>query len=601
MLGNLPGCHPTGVFSATFRTPAPITGFQQPGPGEPGAVAEDFAEVEGALPRTLEAWIRAQQDDEAFPAMLEGIEDKALKQDLWIKAPANSPPTIIVPPTCQELLVRDSHERMFHLAHAKVHSLLRRSYFWPTQKRDVRKWLEDCPACEVNKARQNTAHGLFSALPVHAPRTRWCMDFQRQGKALTGETEALALIDPTSRYVVLIPLQNREATTWLQPFLDRIVFTFGAPDVLHSDAAPEFLSEALDLLAQAADTRTTTTLAHNARGNGTIEVFWRFWNRCMRILPDDHYRHWPAFVSRIAFAYNTASHDSIGAITPFEVQHGATARNALLTPLLDAPDIDEKRELCLPGEFAAVVAVSTRAFSQLARTHDEFVRMETAARLNEHGRAKTFKIGDKVKVRVPPTAVQMEASGRRAKHITAWRGPCTVVERLSNTAYAAVDDVMQRRYERVVSNLLPYRADKAKTNADASYNQQYSEPFAVGEFIALRDDPTGPFYVAKVVSLSNKTVTVHYYGCTGMILETAIFKPCWHRVDDEEIALNWVCAGGVQNGKPTVVPYSGTLNLRDVSTVLVARQLKFTTTGKLRFKSVRALAPFRDQLFRFER
>ena len=78
------------------------------------------------------------------------------------------------------------------------------------------------------------------------------MDFQGQGTALTGETEALALIDPTSRYVVVIPLANREASTWLQPFLDRIVFTFGAPDVLHSDAAPEFLSEALALLAKGA-------------------------------------------------------------------------------------------------------------------------------------------------------------------------------------------------------------------------------------------------------------------------------------------------------------------------------------------------------------
>ncbi len=129
MLGNLPGCHPTEVFSATLRTPAPITGCPRPGPGEPSDVSEDLDEVEGALPRTLEAWVRAQQGDEAFPAMLDQIEDKALKQDLWIKAPANAPPTIIVPPTCQELLVRDSHERMFHLAHTKVYSLLRRSYF----------------------------------------------------------------------------------------------------------------------------------------------------------------------------------------------------------------------------------------------------------------------------------------------------------------------------------------------------------------------------------------------------------------------------------------------------------------------------------------
>jgi hypothetical protein len=593
VLGNLPGCRPTEIFSARLRTPAPITGCQRPEPGIPGVVADDLDDVDGAVPRTLKAWVRAQQADEDFPAMLEAIEDKALKQELWIRAPTDTTPTTIVPRTCQELLVRDYHERMFHLPHAKVHALLRRSYFWPTQKQDVRKWLEDCPACEVNKARQNTAHGLFSALPTYAPRARWCMDFQGQGKALTGETEALALIDPTSkRYVVVIPLADREATTWLQPFLDRIVFMFGAPDVLHSDAAPEFLSKALELLAQAADIRTTSTLAHNARGNGTIEVFWRFWNRCMRILPDDQYARWPAFASRIAFAYNTASHDSIGEITPFQVQHGAAARNSLLTPLLDEDKIDTKRELFLPDEFAAAVAVSTRAFSRLAQTHDEFVRNETAARLNEHGKAKTFEIGEKVKVRVPPTALQMEETGRRAKHITAWRGSCTVVERrLSQTAYAAVDDVTKRRYERVISNLLPYLAHKAKTNANAAYNPQYSEPFLPDEFIAIRDDPTSPFYIAKVELVVRKTVAVHYYGCTGMVLATAVFKPCWHMVDGADIILEWTCPAWDDDGRPNFVAYSGTIDLRDIHTVLVARKLSFTKTGKLRFRSVHALAP----------
>ena len=301
VVGNVAGCCPVEIFSATLRTPAPLTGFVRPAPGQPGGVLEDLEDAEGTVPRTLEAWMRAQQEDPDFPTLLESMEHKAQKQSLWINAPPNQPPTIIVPITCCELLVRDAHERMFHLNQAKVFALLRRSYSWPTMRKDVRKILSDCPACELNKARQNTAHGLFSAMPIQAPRSRWCMDFQGQGKALTGETEALALIDPTSRYAIVIPLANREAKTWLQPFLDRIVFTFGVPSTIHSDAAPEFLSEALQLLAQAADIHTTTTLAHNARGNGTIEVFWRFWNRCLRLLPDDHYAQWPSFASRITF------------------------------------------------------------------------------------------------------------------------------------------------------------------------------------------------------------------------------------------------------------------------------------------------------------
>jgi hypothetical protein len=605
IIGNLPDCAPVETFSARLRTPAPVTGFRHPLPGEPGETEDELDLVEGAVPRTLEAWAHAQQADESFHGILEAIDDKAQRQGLWIHAKANANPTIIVPANCQELLVRDTHERMFHLAHAKVFAMLQQSYSWPGMKTSVRKILADCPACELTKARQNTAHGLFSALPSHAPRAKWCMDFQGQGTALTGETEALALIDPTSRYVVVIPLANREARTWLQPFLDRIVFTFGAPDILHSDAAPEFLSEAVALLAKAVDMKTTTTMGHNAKGNGTIEVFWRFWNRCLRLLPDDHYVRWPDFASRIAFAHNTAQHESIGSVAPFQVYHGTPARNSLTSALVEEPDVDENRELCLPGEFAEAVAVSTRIFCQLAANHDTFVKNETAARLNLTGSAKTFQVGDKVKVRVPPTASQLEETGRRAKHITAWRGPCTIVERLSATTYSAVDDTSQRRYERSIANLLPYRAKRAKVNADAAYSPTYSEPFAEDELIAVRDEPAGPIYLARIMYVDPTEIRVHYYGCTEIALANATFKPCWHTQLTNDILLSVEVPesyGARPRDNPDPhVEYSGRLQLKDLHTVLVARKLELTKANKLRFRSIRALAPVNDQIFRFER
>ena len=71
-------------------------------------------------------------------------------------------------------------------------------------------------------------------------------------------------------------------------------------------------------------------------------------------------------------------------------------------------------------------------------------------------------------------------------------------------------------------------------------------------------------------------------------------------VHGDEIVLEWECPDWDDDGRPNFVAYSGTLDLRDVHTVMVARKLEFTKTGKLRFKSIRALAPFHDQLFRFE-
>jgi hypothetical protein len=265
---------------------------------------------------------------------------------------------------------------------------------------------------------------------------------------------------------------------------------------------------------------------------------------------------------------------------------------------MDAPEIDEDRELKLPEEFAEAVAVSTRTFCQLASTHDQFVKNETAARLNRSGSAKPFRIGDKVKVRVPPTAVQMEETGRRAKQITTWQGPCTIVERLSQTAYVAVDDTSKRRYESVLANLLPYRAQKAKTNANADFNPQYSEPFAENELIALRDEPAGPVYVARVLEVSAKSITVHYYGCVEIALASAVFKPCWHAPPGDQMILDFEMPDNPDD-HTNVVEYSGIVDLKDIHTVLVARKLELTKASKLRFRSLRALAPFHDKLFRY--
>jgi hypothetical protein len=135
------------------------------------------------------------------------------------------------------------------------------------------------------------------------------------------------------------------------------------------------MSELLQALMEVTETTLTTTMAHNARSNGIIEVWWGYWNRCMRLLSDDQYKQWPKFASRIAFAYNTACHQSIGGISPFQIDHGVPARDTFSKVLTTHQDPISS----LPIEedngddakvFALAVKTSTTAFIQLARDHD---------------------------------------------------------------------------------------------------------------------------------------------------------------------------------------------------------------------------------------
>ncbi len=72
----------------------------------------------------------------------------------------------------------------------------------------------------------------------------------------------------------------------------------------------------------------------------------------MRLLPDDHYKRWPAFKSSICFAFNTATHESLSNVAPHDIYFGAPAH------LLTVEDVEEIDELELPLKMAEAVAVS---------------------------------------------------------------------------------------------------------------------------------------------------------------------------------------------------------------------------------------------------
>jgi transposase InsO family protein len=393
LVGNVPSYKAIEMSSQTLRTSAPITGDETV-----SSVAVDT--FDEPVPTTVEEWIAEQQRDPEFLRTLDSILEAAKSREgLYLYAPYGIPPRILVPPQTREPLIRFTHARMFHLGQAKVAERLLQSYFWPTLRRDTRHTLTDCPECKNEKARQNQAHGLFRARPHDAPRTRFAMDFQSQGQALTGESEALAIIDTTTRFVTVIALPNRQVKTFIPQFLDQIVFRHGPPEILHCDEAPEFMSELMKALLEITETTLTTTMAHNAGSNGIIEVFWRFWNRCMRLLPDDQYKVWPSLLARIVFAYNTAAHQSLGGITPFELYYGITRRDTfsrILTTdqilLLPQPP-DEVGDAENARLFALAVKTSVCAFVQFARNHDQYVKDETAALLNQKESSRTFVIG----------------------------------------------------------------------------------------------------------------------------------------------------------------------------------------------------------------
>ncbi len=134
------------------------------------------------------------------------------------------------------------------------------------------------------------------------------------------------------------------------------------------------------------------------------------------MLSDEQYLQWPRFNARIVFAYNTAPHQSLGGISPYELTYGTTARDTFSSILTESTETlpeqlpDDDGDMENARLFALAVKTSTMAFIQLARNHDQYVKNETADMLNDRGFAQTFVLGALVKARFPPTKAELDVT-----------------------------------------------------------------------------------------------------------------------------------------------------------------------------------------------
>jgi hypothetical protein len=419
------------------------------------------------------------------------------------------------------------------------------------------------------------------------------MDFQGQGLADSGETEALAILDSFTKTAMVTPLPNRNAYTLAPALLNELYFRRGAPDILHSDAAPEFLSHLMTAIYTALGTTRTTTLGHDPSSNGELESWWRYWNRCMRFLNPTQYLQWPLYAQRICYAYNSTPHASIGNTSPNEMDSGLPLTSPFAPP---APPLNIPVDVNAPAlpptvlEFVAALRITMTAFHEFARTHLLYTQQTTADRLNLYGIPATFHLEDKVKIYVPPTHVQMKKTGRRAKHIIAWRGPCTISRIISRSAYEMTEDCSGRTFARTLCNIRPYSASRA---APPPHHDLLSlEPIQPHSVLAIRDsnDPNARFRLATVLTITETTLSVHYLGTTNPRLSHARSLHLWTQADNSIT---------MKASRPSRhhAPWTGDISTEDLPDLLVASNIHLNATNKLRSRALKDLHHIQDELY----
>ena len=279
---------------------------------------------------------------------------------------------IYVPAQRREALIQLHHETICHLAAAKTSVSIARYFYWPTLRHDVRQFCMACAFCELSNATRNVRHKMSRAVESSPPRSRWGMDYYG-----VGECEILGLIDLDATHVELFYHERRSAEQCKIALRDGILNRHGRFDELRSDHAREFVGRALSMLKEEVNYLHTTTGGYSARGNATMERFWRYLGKAIKSLTDDQYANIKDHIQSMAFAWNTTMSESLN-VSPFEVMTGTRARtiaDGFLTQSRTKSDLN-------PSSITAAAA----EFTRIARANADFNRQQTADRLNSTGR-----------------------------------------------------------------------------------------------------------------------------------------------------------------------------------------------------------------------
>ena len=487
----------------------------------------------------ISSWIPAQQDElDSLPA-----KDKKHVQPrpdgVLMYAKDETFGRCFVPKAQRKGLTILAHEHLQHLDFSKTHTYLRQWYWWPLMRTCVKATVRACKDCRFTRSKRNFSHGQWHMNLRRICRSAYGYDLKGVYPADTGENEISVCIDLTSRELTLFSTEGRDAETIAWGLLDHVINRHGVPLEFRTDAAPELVSKVMAAFWRPYGTNATTTRAYHPTGNSIAERVMDYLNRCLMQLSDEQYRRWPRYLSSFEAAWNGHVCTTIGA-TPFEISHGAEMLSP--TAAIAAHGMLDPNTHPMPAtdELLQQVQDSAAAWTKLAKATTAWHRKRELAKLNAHGTHSAFAKGDKAMVFVPPTAAEAKRRKRKVKHISWYRGPCTVVQ-ADGTNYTLRHDITGKHYERTICNLAPCPSNLRETTrpTDVPPPEQRRGPtldraptstdcYKLGDFIIAKDAPhIDIWWLLRVTKITDDGITCRIYATRSADARKAVWKPIW--------------------------------------------------------------------------
>ena len=158
---------------------------------------------------------------------------------------------VVVPNSLIPTVWKEMHDKFGHFGIGKTYSLIKRYYFWPKMIKNISQHVERCSLCRREKLTVDKYQLQTTEIPDQ-PFAKVGIDLIVDlDVSHKGSKNILVVVDHLTGYPIAVPIPNKEASTVVDAFYEKVILEHTAPHIVLSDSGKEFANDTMAQLCDA--------------------------------------------------------------------------------------------------------------------------------------------------------------------------------------------------------------------------------------------------------------------------------------------------------------------------------------------------------------
>ena len=209
-----------------------------------------------------------------------------------------------------------------HVGTTRLLNKLRKTYYWRNMRKTINQFVKNCIECKSNK---HTIHTKEKFIETSTPSKAFNIvsidTIVPMTKTKDGNKYALTLQCDLTKYVIAVPIPDKQSQTLAKAFVEHFILTYGCPLLIKTDLGTEYKNELFKDVCSLLSINHNFSTAYHPQTIGGLERNHRCLNEYLRQFINEQLDDWDSWVQFYTFCYNTTPNTE-HSFTPFELVFG---------------------------------------------------------------------------------------------------------------------------------------------------------------------------------------------------------------------------------------------------------------------------------------